>query len=234
MYSTSNGISLLVCFTIMACSHSGNPKKISGKQDHVAKTVVRKDIHDVGDGAGLDLQELYAVNRDAVFLIYTLDGEKYQQGSGFFITEDGTAVSNYHIFEGTYKGKKVIKLLSGKEHQIDEVITSNKESDFIVFKVKESTAEKFPFVTISNRPPAVGQLVFAIGNPKGLESTLSTGILSSLRKNENLIQTTVDITNGSSGGPLFDMKGDVIGITSSGMGEANLNFAIDIRVLKLK
>lgn len=75
--------------------------------------------------------------------------------------------------------------------------------------------------------------MFAIGNPKGLESTLSTGIVSSIRSSDHLIQTTAEITHGSSGGPLFNMKGEVIGITSAGLGEANLNFAVDIRSLNL-
>lgn len=79
----------------------------------------------------------------------------------------------------------------------------------------------------------VGEDVFAIGNPKGLEHTLSKGIVSSYRENNTMIQTTTEITHGSSGGPLFNMQGEVIGITTSGVGEANLNFAMNIQILDL-
>ncbi|MBK8111356.1 MAG: serine protease [Saprospiraceae bacterium] len=79
----------------------------------------------------------------------------------------------------------------------------------------------------------IGQSCFAIGNPKGLVNTLSTGIISSLRKNGDVIQTTAEITQGSSGGPLFNADGEVIGITTAGLEEANLNFAVSILSLDL-
>jgi serine protease Do len=81
--------------------------------------------------------------------------------------------------------------------------------------------------------PTIGEDVFAIGNPKGLEQTLSKGIVSGYREANKYIQTTAEITNGSSGGPLFNMAGEVVGITTSGVGEANLNFAIKIQNLRL-
>ena len=188
----------------------------------------------VETGKELSLQELYENNKNAVFLIYTSDGEKYHQGSGFFISPDGVGVSNYHVFAGTFKGREVIKALNGSEFQIAEVIDSNKELDYIIFRVANPTEEIFSYVPTAREAVSVGQAVFAIGNPKGLESTLSTGIVSSIRTTEHLIQTTAEITNGSSGGPLFNMRGQVVGITSSGLGEANLNFAVDIRSLQLR
>lgn len=79
----------------------------------------------------------------------------------------------------------------------------------------------------------VGEECFTIGNPKGLNQTLSKGIVSGYRDFNKLIQTTTEITHGSSGGPLFNKKGEVIGITTSGLGEANLNFAINIKEIPL-
>lgn len=234
---TVSKLKLIVALTTLlfaACSQSGKPKtKKHGEKDSVPE-LTRKVKH-VGDkGSELSLQELYENNKNAVFLIYTSDGETYHQGSGFFVSQDGVGVSNYHVFAGTFKGKEVIKVLNGAEYQIAEVIDSDKELDYIVFRVANTRGEIFSCVPTANKPVSIGQSVFAIGNPKGLESTLSTGIVSSIRVDEHLIQTTAEITNGSSGGPLFNMNGQVIGITSSGMGEANLNFAVDIRVLGLK
>jgi len=220
----------ITLFSLVSCSHSGKRKKLV---DH-APAVIRpkSDNEQKASSSPVTLNTLYQENKDAVFLIYTLDGEKYHQGSGFFISSTGVGISNYHVFEGTFRGKEIIKLLNGQEYQISEVLASSKELDYIIFHIK-SNGEKFPFTQLSNKEPMIGEGVFAIGNPKGLESTLSTGIVSSIRDKEHLIQTTAEITNGSSGGPLFNLEGKVIGITSSGMGEANLNFAVDIRVLNL-
>ncbi|MBT7040932.1 MAG: trypsin-like serine protease, partial [Bacteroidetes bacterium] len=83
----------------------------------------------------------------------------------------------------------------------------------------------------------IGENVFAIGNPLGLEKTLSKGIISGYRGDDNeLIQTDTDVTHGSSGGPLFNMRGEVLGITSMVLksGGANLNFAISIELLDLE
>lgn len=225
-------IPLIICTVVLhSCSRSG--KKTQVVQNSGTKSVLEignssKDIE-----SAKSLQDLYEKNKVSVFLIYTSDGKKYHQGSGFFVSEEGICLSNYHVFAGTLKGQEIIKTLDGEEYKISEVISSSKELDYIIFKIENDINQKFPFLPISNVLPNIGDNVFAIGNPKGLESTLSTGIVSSLRDENTLIQTTAEITNGSSGGPLFNMKGEVIGITSSGMGEANLNFAINILAINL-
>ncbi|MGM0409085.1 MAG: S1C family serine protease, partial [Bacteroidota bacterium] len=113
------------------------------------------------------------------------------------------------------------------------VLAQNSEEDYIIFKVETSNNINFTPIPISRSNPEIGEDVFAIGNPRGLEHTLSRGIISGYRDNKNLIQTTTEITHGSSGGPLLNMRGEVVGITTAGVGEANLNFAINIKVLKL-
>jgi len=220
----------VILFSLGSCSHSGKRKKSVRNAPTVISHKGANDHKPFKNPVSLNI--LYEENKDAVFLIYTSDGEKYHQGSGFFVSADGVGISNYHVFEGTFRGKEIIKLPNGKEYTISEVLASSKEFDYIIFHVK-SNGEEFPFAKLSSKEPIIGESVFAIGNPKGLESTLSTGIVSSIRTEEHLIQTTAEITNGSSGGPLFNMDGRVVGITSSGMGEANLNFAIDIRVLNI-
>ncbi len=180
--------------------------------------------------SNLSLQELFKKYNSAVFIIYTSDGENTLQGSGFFISSDGVGVSNYHVFKGTNKGAEVIKLESGEELKITEVIAADEENDYIIFKVNASS--KINYFKRAASLPEIGDEVFAIGNPKGLDHTLSKGIISGYRgENNGLIQTTTEITHGSSGGPLLNMNGDVIGITSGGIGEANLNFAVNINLL---
>lgn len=175
-----------------------------------------------------DISSLYEQHKDAVFVIYTSNGSDNFQGSGFFISSLGVAVSNYHVFKGTTRGLESIKTEKGT-FKVEKVLASSDENDYIIFKVA-GNGTTFHYLHIASSLPRVGEDVFAIGAPEGLELTLSRGIVSALRSKTDLklIQTTTQITHGSSGGPLFNMRGEVVGITSAGMGEADLNFAISI------
>ncbi|SDD64918.1 DNA/RNA endonuclease G, NUC1 [Algoriphagus faecimaris] len=186
----------------------------------------------LNESSSKPLSSLFQQNKDAVFLIYTSTGIDGFQGTGFFISEEGIGVSNYHVFEGTSKGLESIQLSDGKRYQISDVLYFDKDNDYIIFKVNNS--QKVPALRISDHTPTVGEEVFAIGNPKGLEHTLSTGIISALRDSGEILQTTTEITHGSSGGPLMNMNGEVVGITTAGLGEANLNFAINIQSLPIE
>ncbi len=183
--------------------------------------------------SSVSLNELFNKYRSAVFMVLTSNGEQDYQATGFFITADGIAVSNYHVFEGTSRRNDILKTADGIELQIERVLTHNKDDDFIVFKVKLNDRVKFTPIPVAQKNPEIGEDVFAIGNPLGFEHTLSKGIVSGYRSNKSLIQTTAEITRGSSGGPLMNMNGEVVGITTAGMGEANLNFAVNIEALRL-
>lgn len=175
--------------------------------------------------------QIFEKYNTAVFMIYTSDGMRQFQGSGFFINNKGIAVSNYHVFEDTNIGMENIYLSDGSNYKIKKVIDTSKEYDYIVFEVDLS----FPcnFIPISNKKLSVGEKIFTIGSPLGLENTFSSGEISQLRGNY-LIQISAPIDHGSSGGALINEYGEVIGITSSGYDNsgANLNFAIDIEVVK--
>lgn len=181
----------------------------------------------------LPLNVLYSKYKKSVFLVYTSDGDNAYQGSGFFISKSGLAVSNYHVFEGTFTGLELIETIDGKQFKILEVLEKSKENDYIIFRVNIGNYKIINPLEPVSQTPQIGEDVFAIGNPRGLESTLSKGIISAYRGDKTLIQTTAEITHGSSGGPLINMRGEVVGITTAGLGEANLNFAINIRILKL-
>jgi Trypsin-like peptidase domain len=179
------------------------------------------------------LSELYNRNKNAVFLIAVFQSEtEYSQGSGFFIDAKGIGVSNYHVFKDGIEGEAYAKTIDNIQYRIGKILQFDEDLDFIVFEVENEHLD-FPFLKIANEKTRIGEDVFAIGNPQGLEHTLSRGIVSSYRENDTKIQTTADITHGSSGGPLFNMDGEVIGITTSGVGEANLNFAMNIQILDI-
>lgn len=177
--------------------------------------------------------EIFEKYESAVFMIYTSDGVNSYQGSGFFIDEKGTAISNYHVFEGTNQGQEIIQLSNGKQYKIKRVLSKSSDNDNIVFEVN-NRGDRFNYIPIEKGNTKVGEKVYAIGSPKGLENTFSSGEISQIRGN-TVYQISVPITHGSSGGALINEYGKVIGITTSGLAEAGaiLNFAININAVKL-
>ncbi len=240
-------ISFLSFYGCSGCSQSGirngqqeknysnsNPKRNARSVESTNVTEPKKRNSIPSNNKVLPLNVLYNKYKSSVFIIYTSDGVDGYQGTGFFISKSGIAISNYHVFKGTSQGLEVIETYNGKKLKIEKVLSKSDEDDYIIFKVKLSGFNISNPISISINEPQIGEDVFAIGNPRGLESTLSTGIISGFRDKRQYIQTTTEITHGSSGGPLLNMKGEVVGITTAGLGEANLNFAININHVPLQ
>lgn len=197
----------------------------SDRKTSKAKITKSPDTYNLLSGT-----EIFKKYNSAVFMIYTSSGEDVFQGSGFFISPDGLAVSNYHLFKGADLG--AIRLSNGEVYDINNIIAGSDDDDYVVFKIA-SNGKIFNYIPISNKKSNVGDKVYAIGSPRGWENTFSSGEISQLRKN-NRIQINAPIDHGSSGGVLLNTYGEAIGITTSGVDEssANLNFAMDIDVIR--
>jgi S1-C subfamily serine protease len=161
------------------------------------------------------------------------DGHAIAQGSGFLISNDGMILTNYHVIaEGS---SAVVKLPDRTIYVVDGVLASDKVRDVAVIKAH---GNNFRTLALGNSDQLqVGEEVVAIGNPLSLESTVSNGIVSGIRTVEEeggkFLQVTTPISAGSSGGPLFNMAGEVVGITTMYLkGGENLNFAIPINDAK--
>ncbi len=169
-------------------------------------------------------------------------------GSGFIINEEGDILTNNHVVSGS---RNVTVTLADKRQFKATVAGIDSRSDLAILHIQSD--KKFPFVHLGNSDDlVVGQKVLAIGNPFGLEGTLTTGIVSSLGRSlegengnplEGLIQTDAAINPGNSGGPLLDSHGNVIGINTAiyspqGGGEhagsVGIGFAIPINRAKEK
>lgn len=175
------------------------------------------------------LSVLYHKLKKSVLMVMVKGEQGVGQGTAFPIDHHGTCITNYHVLARASQ----IELLdeNHNKHHIERVIHSDGDLDFVIFKIDH--AEGMEPLFISDKNAEVGEDCFAIGNPQGLESTLSTGIISGYRSGETFIQTSSEIAHGSSGGPLFNRSGEVIGITTMAVGESgNLNFAINIKKLK--
>ena len=174
----------------------------------------------------------------ATVLVVTYDakGQPLSQGSGFFVSEKGEVITNYHVMNGAEKAS--IKMPDGSICKITEIIAEDLAADLI--KMQADTGNnKVPFLSINKAAPEVGDKVVIIGSPKGLENTVSDGIVSAVRDVPgfgSIIQTTAPISPGSSGSPVVNMKGEVVGVASSQVREGqNLNFVVPAaKIIELK
>jgi S1-C subfamily serine protease len=161
------------------------------------------------------------------------DGHPVAQGTGFLVSNDGRIVTNYHVIKGAHSA--IVKLPDGAFYDVDGVVAFDKVRDLAVIKAH---GQNFRVVTLGNSDRVqVGEAIVAIGSPLSLESTVSSGIISGIRsveeKGGKFLQVTAPISPGSSGGPLFNMAGEVVGITTLYIeGGENLNFAIPINDAK--
>ncbi|HWD19497.1 MAG TPA: trypsin-like peptidase domain-containing protein [Verrucomicrobiae bacterium] len=163
-------------------------------------------------------------------------------GSGFFINEDGYLVTNFHVTEGeTQLSVEVFEERGGqierKVYKQVRIVALNKFRDLALLRVEDRSAPKFAHVILGDSDSlAVGEPVFAIGSPLGLERTVTQGIISTKTREfegELYLQTTAQINPGNSGGPLFNMRGEVVGVTNMKItvGEG-LGFAIPVELVK--
>lgn len=159
-----------------------------------------------------------------VALLVPTGDDKYSIGSGFFIAP-GLIVTNYHVVDNGCNA--LIRTNDAKIYEAEGIVAGDKTVDIAVIKLKQKIGQPVQL----GDPSALkkGEKATAIGSPKGLFNTVSTGIISNFWSNENVdqIQISIPITHGNSGGPLFNSKGEVVGITASGVeSEGELNFAI--------
>ena len=159
------------------------------------------------------------------------------QGSGFFISADGYAVTNNHVVD---KASNVqVKLDDGKTYDA-KVIGTDPRSDLALIKVDGRT--DFPFAKLSEKSPRIGDWVLAVGNPFGLGGTVTAGIVSARSRDigagpyDDFIQIDAPVNKGNSGGPTFDVDGNVIGVNtaifSPSGGSVGIAFAIPSETVK--
>lgn len=159
------------------------------------------------------------------------------QGSGFFISEDGYVVTNEHVVEG---GTEFTIVTSEGDELDATLVGSDKRSDLALLKVESD--EKFKYVAFTDDTPAVGEWVVAVGNPFGLGGTVTAGIVSARGRDigagiyDDFLQIDASVNRGNSGGPAFNVKGEVVGVNSAIIspsgGNVGIAFAIPAATAK--
>ena len=181
----------------------------------------------------MSIEGLVQTVSPAIAMITTVTSNGSALGSGFLISTDGVIVTNYHVIKGA-EGLGV-KFAQEKDLITNvSVIKTDALLDIALIKIN-TPINATPLPLGNSDQIAIGERVVAIGNPKGLQNTVSDGLISAVRDEGGVkqIQISVPISHGSSGGALINMRGEVIGITSSGIEQGqNLNFAIPINYVK--
>lgn len=220
------------------------------KRDEQAKeatpaNAIRQRAEDIfyteADRSAMAVEENVKRVSEGVVQIQTATG----LGSGFIINSLGHVVTNQHVIAGEQEIRVVVyrQKRTGIEKETYskvKIIAMNGFLDLALLQIDDEEAKQLPHVVLGESDTiAQGEHVFAIGSPLGLERTVSQGIVS-VRARENggrwYIQTTAQINPGNSGGPLFNAKGEVVGVTNmklAGAGVEGVGFAIPASLLKL-
>lgn len=159
------------------------------------------------------------------------------QGSGFFISADGFVVTNNHVVQNA---EEVEIVTDGGDTYNAKVVGTDPQTDLAVLKVDQK-GDKFPFVSLSSDIPRIGDWVVAIGNPFGLGGTVTAGIVSARGRDlgsgpyDDFLQIDAAVNRGNSGGPTFNLKGEVVGVNtaiySQSGGNVGIAFAVPSNVV---
>jgi tetratricopeptide (TPR) repeat protein len=151
-------------------------------------------------------------------------------GSGFFVSEDGLVITNFHVIEGAFLAQ--VTTSDGTVYSLKGVEAFDKDADLAILRV---SGKDLPALKLASGEPPVGSKVFAIGNPHGFTNSLSDGIVSGHRRLPDgtvFLQTTAAISRGSSGGPLLATDGRVVAVTTASVrGAQNLNLAVPVSMV---
>jgi tetratricopeptide (TPR) repeat protein len=181
--------------------------------------------------------KIYERVNQAVVVVTTYDekNKPIALGSGFFVRPDGAFITNLHVVSKAVSIK--VKISKDKQLDVEGLLYCDDQNDLVLLKVKSDDA--LPTVSLGDSDALKpGEKVYAIGSPSGFENTISDGIVSGIRtlaKNKKAIQITAPISPGSSGGPVFNEQGEVIGVSTFVVqGSGSLNFAMPINLIKDK
>jgi S1-C subfamily serine protease len=181
-------------------------------------------------GEPLDLTTIAEKTRPSVFLITTADriGNPIASGTGFLVSKDGYLVTNHHVIRKA--ASAMAKAHDGATFRVEGILATDVERDLAVLKI--TSRDTPPLALGTSLKLKAGEKVAVIGSPLGLEGSLSEGIVAANREVKDvgrLLQITAPISHGSSGSPVLDFNGNVVGVAASSRSEGQaVNFAIPV------
>ncbi|MBG30357.1 MAG: hypothetical protein CMI31_10215 [Opitutae bacterium] len=214
--------------------------KIGGKKDEDGNLHGKGLYREGGERLNLALRDLVENLGEAVVMVRTPTG----LGSGFIIHPDGYVVTNDHVIAGERKisitqFRQTKTELTKVNFENVRIVASSPENDLALLKIEDSLKGPLPTVPLGDSNEVKqGQRVFAVGSPLGLERSVSEGIVSlrnRLISGRLHVQTTAEISPGNSGGPLFNYRGEVVGVNNMKVvatGAEGLGFSIPVATVK--
>ena len=183
----------------------------------------------VAEAQELSPRDIAARARPSVVMVSAVrDGNVVRRGSGFIVSGDGRLITNRHVIEGAESLR--VQLSTGEIYDNVFFVSDDARRDLAILRIPDTG---LPGLSIGDeRTAAVGDPVYVFGNPLGLEGTFSDGLISAMRTVDgvSIVQITAPISPGSSGGPVFDARGEVIGVATRTLSEGqNLNMAVPAR-----
>lgn len=176
-------------------------------------------------------EEIYSKIVESTVEVAAESDYKSSLGTGFYIDDTGTVVTNYHVIEGCTSAS--VTTNDGGTYEVTSVLGYRKDLDVAILS---TTRKNSTPVELADNPIATGEAVYALGSSLGLTGTFSEGMVSAAERKVDgvtYIQITTPISSGNSGGPLVNVQGQVVGITSAGFTDGqNLNLALPISVLE--
>lgn len=158
---------------------------------------------------------------------YNASGKVIRLGSGFFINNHGQVITNGHVISGVARAE--IKTAEGAHYPLKMMVAEDRAADLVKL-VAEGLQGNRSYLSIAPTLPEVGERVVVVGSPLGLEQTVSDGMVSGIRPipgRGEILQISAPISPGSSGGPVANLHGEVVGVATFQLGRGqNLNFAI--------
>jgi S1-C subfamily serine protease len=238
-YVTAHIIRPFGHFPFLNTSGSGSPLQLTEAQ--AAPAFDTEEINNIGVYKKALPSVVNITSTTLVFNFFYGTVPQQGQGSGFILDKAGHILTNFHVVEGANRGIEV--MLSNKKSYKATVVGQDKLHDLALLQINAPNLQ--PVTLADSSQLAVGQKVYAIGNPFGLTGTMTTGIISAIRPIHNAdgapiedaIQTDAAINPGNSGGPLLNSHGEVIGINtmiaSNGADQSSgIGFAIPINTAK--
>jgi serine protease Do len=192
---------------------------------------------------GQDIPALVKKIRPAAVILYNFneEGDTVSRGSGFFINAAGDVITCHHaVFDElpdqliSLVERTKVKTVDGESYPVADVIAGSPSYDLVVLKLRNVKKPMY-FLTIAPDLPVQGEQILVIGSPEGLEFTVTDGIVSAIRDDEDIssrIQISAPVSDGSSGSPVVNLKGEVVGVITTRLEESeNFSFAVSAKLI---
>lgn len=181
--------------------------------------------------------EVYRSVKEAVWMVYTHNaGGGGAQGLAFMTDPSGVLVTNFQMLADAYGEVDPVSItvenFAGRQLAVIQVLARSAEGDYVALRIRPRAGESFPVVRISATEPQVGDECYAIGSQHGGADSIVKGTIGGYRDGRDYIKTTARVDAGSTGGPLLNTAGEVVGITTAS-GKTGSNLALNIRHIRL-